>query len=68
MFLGSVLYKTLVYSAAFLLVIAAEKVFHAYRESHALGTAIAEVWQASLNRYAEGQAKGTWELLAPARP
>ena len=41
----SVLYKTLVYSAVFLLVVAAEKVFHAYRESHALGTAVAEVWQ-----------------------
>ena len=40
----SVLYKTLVYSAVVLLVVAAEKVFHAYRESHALGTAVAEVW------------------------
>ena len=37
----SVFYKTLVYSLVVLLVIAAEKVFHAYRESHALGSAVA---------------------------
>ena len=40
----SVLYKTLVYSTVVLLVVAAEKLVHAYRESGALGTAIAEVW------------------------
>jgi len=40
----SILYKTIVYSAVVLLVVAAENVFHAYRESHALGTAVTEVW------------------------
>ena len=40
----SILYKTVVYSLAVLLVIAAEKVFHAYRETHELGTAFAQVW------------------------
>lgn len=40
----SVLYKTLVYSAVVLLVVAAEKVFHAYGEAGSLGAAIAEVW------------------------
>ncbi len=40
----SILYKTVVYSAVVLLVVAAEKVFHAYRESHTLGTAVVEVW------------------------
>jgi hypothetical protein len=40
----SVLYKTLIYSTAVLLVVATEKVFHAYRESDALATAVAEVW------------------------
>lgn len=37
------LYKTLVYSAVAFL--AGEKVFHAYRESGALGRAITEVWE-----------------------
>lgn len=40
----SVSYKTAVYSLAVLVVVAAEKVFHAYRESGALQTAMAEVW------------------------
>ena len=40
----SVLYKTLVYTIVVLVVVAAEKVFHAYRESGELGHAVAEVW------------------------
>ncbi len=40
----SVLYKTLVYSLVVLLVVAAEKVFHAYREFGALEAAVGEVW------------------------
>ena len=40
----SVLYKTTVYSAVVLLVVTAEKVFHAYRESDTLRIAITEVW------------------------
>ena len=40
----SILYKTIVYTAVVLLVVAAEKVFHAYRESHVLQAAVAEVW------------------------
>jgi len=40
-----VLYKTLVYSAAVLLVIAAEKTFHAYKETQDLTAAIMHVWQ-----------------------
>lgn len=40
----SVFYKTLVYSLVVLLVVTAEKVFHAYRESHAFGSAVADVW------------------------
>jgi len=40
----SVLYKTTVYSAVVLLVLTAEKVFHAYRESDTLRIAITEVW------------------------
>jgi len=39
------LYKTLVYTAVTFLVLAGEKVFHAYRESGALGRAITEVWE-----------------------
>lgn len=39
------LYKTLVYSAVAFLVLAAERVFHAYRESGALGRAITEAWE-----------------------
>ena len=41
----SVLYKSLVYSAVVLLVVAAEKTFHAYRESGTLGSALVEVWR-----------------------
>ena len=41
----SILYRTLVYSLVVLLVIAAEKVFHAYRETQELATAVAEVWE-----------------------
>ncbi len=41
----SILYKTLVYSAAVLLVLAAEKTFHAYKETHDLAAAIVHVWQ-----------------------
>lgn len=40
------LWRTLVYSLVAFLVLAAEKVFHAYRESGALGTAITEAWEA----------------------
>jgi hypothetical protein len=39
------LYKTLFYTAAAFLVIIGEKVFHAYRESGALGRAVTEVWE-----------------------
>jgi len=39
------LYKTLVYTAMALLIVTAEKVFHAYRESGALASAVAEVWE-----------------------
>ncbi len=40
----AVLYKTTVYSAVTLLVLWAEKMFHAYRESGMLGEAFMEVW------------------------
>ena len=39
------LYKTLLYAAATFLALFAERLFHAYRESGALGTAVAYVWQ-----------------------
>jgi hypothetical protein len=39
------LYKTLVYTAIAFLIVSAEKVFHAYRESGALARAVAEVWE-----------------------
>lgn len=42
--LVSVAYKTVVYSLGALLVVAAEKVFHAYRELGELGGAMGEVW------------------------
>jgi len=38
------LYKTLIYTAATFLLIIGEQVFHAYRESGALGRAVSEVW------------------------
>ncbi len=41
----SILYKTLVYSAAVLLVLAAEKTFHAYQETNDLAAALMQVWQ-----------------------
>ena len=37
-------YKTIAYSIVVLLVVAAEKVFHAYRETGALAGAVGEVW------------------------
>ena len=37
-------YKSVLYFAATFGVLLGEKVFHAYREHHALGTAIVEVW------------------------
>jgi hypothetical protein len=40
------LYRALIYSVVAFLVLAAEKVFHAYRESGALGSAITEAWEA----------------------
>lgn len=40
----SVAYKTLIYSIAAMVLVAAEKVFHAYRELDSLGPAIHEVW------------------------
>ncbi len=40
----AVLYKTTTYSAVTLLVLLAEKMFHAYRESGMLGEAFMEVW------------------------
>jgi len=39
------LYKTIVYTLVAALVVTGEKVFHAYRESGALGTAITTVWE-----------------------
>ena len=39
------LYKTLIYLAVTILLLVGEKVFHAYRESGALGTALVEVWE-----------------------
>lgn len=39
------LYRTFVYSAVAFLVLAGEKVFHAYRDSGALGTAITAIWE-----------------------
>lgn len=39
-----VVYKTAIYSFVVLLVVAAEKIFHAYRESGALRVAVEEVW------------------------
>ncbi len=39
------LYKTLLYAAATFLVLFAERLFHAYREGGALGTAVAYIWQ-----------------------
>ncbi|MDR4495433.1 MAG: hypothetical protein AB7P17_10075 [Nitrospirales bacterium] len=38
------LYKTMVYSGFTFLVLSAEKIFHAYRESHTMGEAIMNVW------------------------
>jgi len=38
-------YKTLIYGGATFLCIGAEKVFHAYRQTGALGTAIVDVWE-----------------------
>ena len=43
--IASVVYKTLVYSAAVLLVVAAEKTYHAYGETHGLAAALMHVWQ-----------------------
>ena len=40
----SILYKTSVYTVVVLLVVAAEKVFHAWRESGTLQAALTEVW------------------------
>jgi len=40
----SVLYKTSIYSAVVLAVVAAEKVFHAYWQSRDLSAAVGEVW------------------------
>jgi hypothetical protein len=39
------LYKTVVYTVVAAFVVAGEKVFHAYRESGALGAAITAVWE-----------------------
>jgi len=39
------LYKTLIYLAVTILLLGGEKVFHAYRESGALGTALVAVWE-----------------------
>ena len=39
------LYKTLIYGAVTFLLIGGEKVFHAYRESGTLRTALIEVWE-----------------------
>jgi hypothetical protein len=39
------LYKTLLYAAATFLALFAERLFHAYRETGALGAAVAYVWQ-----------------------
>jgi len=39
------IYKTLIYGAATFLFVGGEQVFHAYRQSGALGTAIVEVWE-----------------------
>lgn len=41
---AAVLYKTMIYSLCTALVLAAEKMFHAYRESDTLGGALLEVW------------------------
>jgi hypothetical protein len=38
------IYKTLIYGAAAFALIGAEGIFHAYRETGALGSAISEVW------------------------
>jgi hypothetical protein len=38
------LYKTLMYSLCTAFVLSAEKLFHAYRDTHSLSTAITEVW------------------------
>ena len=40
----SVIYKTLVYTFVVLLVVAVEKVFHAWKETHEVGKAIVHVW------------------------
>jgi hypothetical protein len=37
-------YKTLLYGAAALVALGAEKLFHAYRETGGLGTAVMEMW------------------------
>jgi hypothetical protein len=42
--MASVIYKTLVYSLVVLLVIAVEKVFHAWKETHDMAEAVAHVW------------------------
>jgi hypothetical protein len=39
------LYKTLVYTVVAFVIVTGEKVFHAYRESGALGTAVTEIWE-----------------------
>lgn len=39
------LYKTLIYGAVTVLLMGGEKVFHAYRESRVLGTALVQVWE-----------------------
>ena len=41
---AAALYKTIIYSAAAFLVLLAEEVFHAYRESGILGQAFLDVW------------------------
>ena len=40
----SALYKTLIYVLATSVVLAAEKIFHAYRETESLGSAVPEAW------------------------
>lgn len=41
---AAALYKTMIYSLCTALVLVAEKLFHAYRESATLGEALMEVW------------------------
>ena len=40
-----ILYKTTIYVAAVFIVLTAERVFHAYRETGALGSAFSHVWE-----------------------